>query len=106
MQSKGWPTLKSRKELTDQNAEILAELYVRHINIKKKSVRFSRPDQLLSFLRRVRLKTPSLNLPLGAYLKSIRTDHKLTQTDVAAATKISTDWLKKVESRTSLPWDV
>lgn len=26
--------------------------------------------------------------------------------DVAAATKISTDWLKKVESRTSLPWDV
>ena len=82
------------------------ELCQRHIRVNNPSIRFEDPKKLLAFLRTSRLKKPSLSLELGAYFKTIRTDHRLARQDVAVAVNLSNDDLKKIESPKSLLWDL
>jgi hypothetical protein len=96
-----------QQESDDLDAEILAELYLRHIARENKEPGFVDATRLLRFLRSAPLPPRNIqDLPLSSYLRLLRNDHGVLLGDMAAALKLPTDQLEKLESNTSVPWDV
>ena len=93
------------EKIDDLSAEILTELYRRHIIHKDESHDFGGAIYLLAFLR----KTPPpqrdiRDLTVSSYLRLTRTDNQILLEEIAIAVGASREDLIKLESNTTLPW--
>jgi transcriptional regulator with XRE-family HTH domain len=93
-------------ELDDVNAEILVELYRRHVKSKERALALSEPRKLLSFLQNTTVKNDAPDLPLSSYLRRVRLQSGIPLEDFAVALDLSVTLLEELEINYSLPWTV
>lgn len=93
-------------ELDDFHAEVLAELYRRHIKGKESALALADSQEIRSFLRNTTIRFDAEDLPLSSFLRRVRTNSRVSLQDFACLLSLSVELLQQLEANYSVPWIV
>ena len=93
-------------ELDDLHADILLELYRRHLKSEERALALASPRKLLSFLQTTPVRSDAQNLPLSSFLRRMRLDSGIPLEDFASTLALPVDLLEQLETNFSVPWTV
>jgi transcriptional regulator with XRE-family HTH domain len=93
-------------ELDDLHADILLELYRRHLKSEERALALASPKKLLLFLQTTPVRNDAQNLPLSSFLRRIRLDSGISLEDFASTLALPVELLEQLETNFSVPWTV
>jgi len=93
-------------ELDDLRAEILAELYRRHIKTTPRALALAEPEKLRLFLQDATIRHDAQDLPLSSFLRRVRLDTGISLEDFAGLLELPVELCEQLETNYSVPWSV